>query len=108
MIGAPLAMSPSQTSALNSLQGPEAGDGSTIMNTLQQVVGALATALATSFMGMGQAASHGSSAVKSANGAHYGFYFTIVLIVVAFLLALKLNGRRTQTRSVDIDLDEFK
>ena len=108
MIGAPLAMSPAQTSALNSLQGPEAGDGSTIMNTLQQVVGALATALATSFMGMGQAASHGSSAARFANGAHYGFCFTIALIVIALILSFKLKGRKAQTRSTDIDLDQFK
>ena len=50
MIGCPLAMSPSQTHALNALAGPESADGSTIMNTLQQIVGAIATALATSFL----------------------------------------------------------
>ena len=48
MIGCPLAMSPAQTSALSTLSGFESGDGSTIMNTMQQVIGALTTALATS------------------------------------------------------------
>ena len=46
MIGAPLAMSPSQTHGLNALTGPIAADGSAIMNTLQQIVGAIATAIA--------------------------------------------------------------
>lgn len=32
MIGTPLAMSPAQTSALNSLEGAESADGSTILN----------------------------------------------------------------------------
>ena len=50
MIGCPLAMSPAQTSALNALRGPASSDGSTILNTMQQIVGALATALATSFL----------------------------------------------------------
>lgn len=40
MIGVPLAMSPSQTSALNSLPHRMNADGSTMMNTLQQVLGA--------------------------------------------------------------------
>ena len=53
MIGCPLAMSPAQTSSLNSLNGLESADGSTILNTLQQIVGALATALATSFLELG-------------------------------------------------------
>lgn len=80
MIGAPLAMSPSQTHGLNSLTGPIAADGSTIMNTLQQVVGAISTALATSLLGIGQAAYYSNGGHQAAgafvNGAHYGFYFT--------------------------------
>lgn len=91
MIGAPLAMSPSQTHGLNALTGPIAADGSAIMNTLQQIVGAIATAIATSLLGIGQAAySGGSHAAAFVNGAHYGFYFTFVLAVVGFLLALRL------------------
>lgn len=50
MIGCPLAMSPAQTHALNALKGAESADGSTILNTMQQIIGAVATALATSFL----------------------------------------------------------
>jgi DHA2 family lincomycin resistance protein-like MFS transporter len=85
MIGCPLAMSPAQTYALNAIQGPASADGSTIMNTLQQIVGALAT---------GQNISTGSSTVKFTNGSHYGFYFTLVLIVVGFLLSLTIKEDR--------------
>lgn len=64
------------------------------MNTLQQVVGAIATAIATSLLGIGQAAYFASGAHQAAgaftNGAHYGFYFTLVLAVAGFLLALRL------------------
>ncbi|MDT7013485.1 DHA2 family efflux MFS transporter permease subunit [Levilactobacillus namurensis] len=94
MIGAPLAMSPSQTHGLNSLTGPIAADGSAIMNTLQQVVGAIATAIATSLLGIGQAAYYAGGAHQAAgafvNGAHYGFYFTFALAVIGFLVALRL------------------
>lgn len=88
MIGAPLAMSPSQTSALNSLKGLESADGSAILNTMQQIVGALATALATSFLTMGRNAATGSAAFKFTNGVHYGMYFTICLTIIGFIVAL--------------------
>lgn len=88
MIGAPLTMSPSQTSALNSLKGLESADGSAILNTMQQIVGALATALATSFLTVGRNAVTGSAAFKFTNGVHYGMYFTIALTVIGFIVAL--------------------
>ncbi|WP_203642179.1 DHA2 family efflux MFS transporter permease subunit [Levilactobacillus andaensis] len=94
MIGAPLAMSPSQTHGLNALTGPIAADGSAIMNTLQQIVGAISTAIATSLLGIGQAAYIANGANHAAgafvNGTHYGFYFTFILALAGFLLALRL------------------
>lgn len=97
MIGAPLAMSPSQTSSLNSLKGLESADGSAILNTMQQIVGALATALATSFLIVGRNAVTGSAAFKFTNGVHYGMYFTIALTVIGFIVALfvKDDGKYT-------------
>ena len=93
MIGAPLAMSPAQTAALNALSGREAGDGSTILNTVQQVVGALATALATSCLELGRHAATGSAQARFTAGAHVGFYFTLALIVIALVVATQLKGR---------------
>lgn len=93
MIGCPLAMSPSQTSALNALPGMQSGDGSTILNTMQQVIGAIATALATSFLELGRQLGSGSEAARFTNGAHYGFYFTIVLIVIGFILTFMMQDK---------------
>jgi DHA2 family lincomycin resistance protein-like MFS transporter len=95
MIGAPLAMSPSQTHALSALSGRESADGSTIMNTMQQIVGAIATAVATSLLGLGTAAAatHNQAAAFT-NGVHYGIYFTIVLIVAALIITLGLKDNK--------------
>lgn len=92
MIGCPLAMSPAQTYALNALRKEHSADGSTIMNTLQQIVGALATALTTSFLALGQKAYSGSDqAMAFTQGMHYGIYFTIVLVIVALLISLTVK-----------------
>lgn len=63
------------------------------MNTLQQIVGAVATAIATILLAMGQGMSKkgGVSVVRFTNGAHYGFYFTLILIVIGFLLSLTIK-----------------
>lgn len=91
MIGCPLAMSPSKTSALNYLSGLESADGSTILNTMQQIVGALATALATSFLELGCNTASGSSAVRFTNGVHYGLYFTLALVIIGLVLTFKMS-----------------
>ncbi|KRN43970.1 MFS transporter [Limosilactobacillus ingluviei] len=102
MIGAPLAMSPAQTAALNALSGREAGDGSTILNTVQQVVGALATALATSCLELGRHAASGSAQARFTAGAHVGFYFTLALIIIALVVATQLK-RRPVGHSIKLD-----
>ena len=64
MIGCPLFMAPSQTSALNALPGILSNDGSTILNTMQQVVGAVATAVATSLLELGRRGTAGTATNK--------------------------------------------
>lgn len=92
MIGCPLAMSPAQTSALNALNGRESSDGSTILNTMQQIIGALATALATSFLEIGRVAANGTShAYAFTNGVHFGLYFTLVLVVIGLLTSFQIK-----------------
>lgn len=88
MIGCPLAMSPAQTHALSALNGPTSGDGSTIMNTLQQIIGAISTALATSLLGIGEAASHGTAPQAFTAGVHVAVYLPVVLAVMALIIAL--------------------
>ncbi|HIW70763.1 MAG TPA: hypothetical protein H9876_05300 [Candidatus Limosilactobacillus merdipullorum] len=82
MIGCPLAMSPSQTSALNSLTGVGSADGSTILNTMQQVVGALTTAIANSFLELCN---------RVTVSFHFGIYFALVLTVVGLMLTFKIT-----------------
>jgi MFS transporter, DHA2 family, lincomycin resistance protein len=98
MIGCPLAMSPSQTHALNVLQGAESADGSTILNTLQQIIGAVATALTTSFLSLGQSAYQGfNKAAQFTNGVHYGLYFTLTLAVIGLIIAFTLKREQHST-----------
>ncbi|MTV81445.1 DHA2 family efflux MFS transporter permease subunit [Secundilactobacillus folii] len=88
MIGCPLAMSPAQTHALSSLTGRTSGDGSTIMNTLQQIVGAISTALATSLLGIGQALSSGNAQTTFTAGVHVAIYLPAALAIIALIIAL--------------------
>ena len=97
MIGVPLAMSPCQTHALSSLPPRLSTDGSTMINTMQQVMGAICTAIATYLVATGSSAfmSAGStdSSAAFAQGSHWGFLFALVLAVIAFALALTFKKR---------------
>lgn len=101
LAGVPLAMSPSQTSGLNSLSAELSTDGSTILNTLQQVWGAVCTAVATSLLGIGTAAGAAAGANDAAaftSGFHYGLSFTLILAVLGFVIALTLpKGKSVKT-----------
>lgn len=94
MIGGPLAMSPVQSGALNSLAPTDSGDGSTILNTVQQIFGAICTAIATSLLGMGQRSVNGSSPVKFTAGFHYGVSFTIIVIIIGIILVVLTKEQR--------------
>jgi DHA2 family lincomycin resistance protein-like MFS transporter len=94
MIGAPLAMSPSQTFGLSALNQATSSDGSTIMNTFQQIIGAVATAIATSLLAFGQQLSNGGHQVAFTTGFHVGLMFTLIVAIVAFLVALTIRNPR--------------
>ncbi len=97
MIGVPLTMSPCQTHALSSLPPRLSTDGSTMINTMQQVMGAICTAIATYLVATGSstflAAGSTDSSAAFAQGSHWGFLFALVLAVIAFGLALTLKKR---------------
>lgn len=90
MIGAPLAMSPVQTYGLSSLKGATSADGSAVMNTLEQVVGAVSTAIATSLIAMGTARQAGVAGLTS--GSHAGFIFVLILVVVALIITTQIKN----------------
>lgn len=99
LIGVPLAMSPSQTSGLNSLPQHLATDGSTILNTMQQVWGAICTAVATSLLGIGKSSFIGedpTGAISFTNGFHYGLYFVLALAVIGFIISFTLPKKKKQ------------
>lgn len=66
-----------------------------MVNTMQQVVGAICTAIATFLLATGQssfyAAGGTGETLAFAQGSHYGFMFALALAVVAFLLALSIR-----------------
>ena len=100
MIGVPLAMSPCQTHALASLPPQLNSDGSTLMNTLQQVLGAICTAVATCLLAAGQntyfAAGGTDSALAFTSGSHLGFVFTLVMAVLGFILAFRIRKQKEE------------
>lgn len=89
MIGAPLAMSPSQTYGLNSLSGKLNADGSAILNTLEQIIGAVSTAIATSVLAIGTASASGVTGLSQ--GVHFGFIFALIIAVCGFLIAFRVR-----------------
>lgn len=98
MIGVPLAMSPCQTHALSSLPRNLSTDGSTALNTMQQVLGAVCTAVATSLLTAGQAsyvAAGGTDATLAfTQGSHWGFAFALALAVIGFACALRIKVKK--------------
>lgn len=95
MIGAPLVMSPAQTNGLNALPREMSPDGSAIMNTAQQVSGAIATALSATLLAAGEHAYTGAGGQHAAaaltNGVQYGFMFTLILAVIGFALSFTVR-----------------
>ena len=98
MLGVPLAMSPCQTLALSSLPRELSSDGSTALNTMQQVLGAVCTAVATSLLTAGQAsyvAAGGADATLAfTQGSHWGFAFALALAVIGFACALRIKVKK--------------
>ncbi|PLS24580.1 drug resistance MFS transporter, drug:H antiporter-2 family [Bifidobacterium imperatoris] len=113
MVGIPFIQQSSQSAALKSLPGRMAADGSTIMNTMQQVCGAIATAVATCLLGLGQtnyAAVGGTNPAQGfVDGSRYGYLFgmALVVVVLAFSFLLKENKEEPQLVPVHVDIEKL-
>ncbi|MCD4556658.1 MFS transporter [Schaalia sp. lx-100] len=103
MVGIPFIQQPAQSAALASLPRQSASDGSTILNTLQQVIGAVGTALATCLLGFG-VFSVSDPAQGFIAGSRYGYLFAAVLVGSALLISLL--HRRVAARSAVTSKDE--
>jgi len=100
MIGIALVMMPAQTAGLNQLPSHLHPHGTAILNTLQQVSGAIGTALYISIMSSGQThylrgASDPQAPEEIAKGLSAGinhaFWFGVVIALVSFVLGLFLR-----------------
>jgi DHA2 family lincomycin resistance protein-like MFS transporter len=100
MIGIALVMMPTQTAGLNQLPNHLHPHGTAILNTLQQVSGAIGTALYISIMSGGQkhylsGASDPQAPAEIANGLAAGinnaFWFGGIIALVALVLGLFLR-----------------
>lgn len=97
MIGIALVMMPAQTAGLNQLPSHLHPHGTAILNTLQQVSGAIGTALYISIMSSGQKqylsnVSDPQAPAEIAKGLAYGinnaFWFGVIIALVALVLGL--------------------
>nr|WP_028563702.1 DHA2 family efflux MFS transporter permease subunit [Paenibacillus pinihumi] len=109
MVGVALVMMPAQTAALNQLPRPLLPHGTAILNTLQQVAGAIGTALYISIMSGGQkkylsGSSDPQSPVEIANGLGAGinqaFWLGVVIAVVALILGLFIRNSKSADKEV--------
>lgn len=109
MVGIPFIQQSSQSAALKSLPGHMAADGSTIMNTMQQVCGAIATAVATCLLGLGQtnyAAAGGTNPAQGfVDGSRYGYLFGMVLVVLVLACSFLLKEQQDEPKLVPVHVD---
>lgn len=97
MAGISMSMTPAQTNGLNQLPPHLHPDGTAFMNTLQQISGAIGTAVAVSIMSKGissymstssNPAAAGESAHAMAFGAQHAFVFALIVAIVGFVVSL--------------------
>ncbi|WP_036647781.1 DHA2 family efflux MFS transporter permease subunit [Paenibacillus pini] len=93
MIGISMIMMPAQTNGLNQLPRHFYPDGTAIMNTLQQVAGAIGTALAVSIMTAGQmkyvkSTPNANMVDALTAGVQNAFIFGMIVAIIGFVIAL--------------------
>lgn len=97
MVGISMVMMPAQTNGLNQLPRQYYPHGTAIMNTLQQVSGAIGTAVAVSILSAGQARylkgvdnpqSPENMLAGFTSGVQNAFVFALILALIGLLIAL--------------------
>jgi DHA2 family lincomycin resistance protein-like MFS transporter len=105
MIGIAMVMMPAQTNGLNELPKQYYPDGTAIMNTLQQVAGAIGTAVAVSIMSAGQEDYLGTVQdpadpinipASLTAGIQDGFIFALIAAGIALIIAFFIKRVRVE------------
>ncbi len=86
------------TEGLPYLSGLTKSDGNAIMTTVQQISGAIGTAIVAAIVALGQAAPHVSRAVGTANGAQHALLFVVVLLLIALILLVRVLFFRKEAK----------
>lgn len=99
MIGVSLVMSPAQTNGLNQLPRELYPDGTALMNTLQQVSGAIGTAIAITIMASAQESylmDHPNANMLDGfiHGVQASFTFGLIIAIIGFVLALFIKSKK--------------
>jgi len=100
-VGITLTMMPAQTNGLNELPKQLYPDGTAIMNTLQQVAGAIGTAVAITIMSISTANyvnANGNTVATQLEGSIQGVQnsitFGLIIAIIGFVLSLLLRNVR--------------
>ena len=88
-IGQSFALGNVTTFALRNLPGDQYADGTAVTNTLQQLFGAIGTAVASTLITFGQAAMPDDIGQGTANGTQWALYVNFALGVIIFICAMK-------------------
>ncbi|OCS87177.1 MDR family MFS transporter [Caryophanon tenue] len=94
-VGISLVMMPASTNGLNQLPPSLYPDGSAVMNTLQQVAGAVGTAIAVTIMSITMA-NNSNDPLAAVNGVQNAITFGLVLAIIAFVVSLFLKNVRKE------------
>lgn len=96
-VGISLVMMPAQTNGLNELPRELYPDGTAIMNTLQQVSGAIGTAVAVTIMSITANASSSDNALDGmVQGVQNSITFALIIAGIALILSFFIKNVREQ------------
>lgn len=88
-IGQSLSVGNTVTFSLRNLPGNQYADGTAVINTMQQLFGAIGTAVASTLITFGQAALPNDIAQGTANGTQWALYLNFALGIIILFCALK-------------------
>lgn len=96
-VGISLVMMPAQTNGLNQLPRELYPDGSAIMNTLQQVSGAIGTAMAVTIMSITSSGSVNENSLEGlVQGVQNSITFGLIIAGIALILSFFIKNVREQ------------